>query len=77
MPKLKKATIRATRASAGKLFEEPEDVGLPTESVGARPLADRMRPRSLDEFVGQEKIVGPARALRRMIEEDRLQSIIL
>ena len=41
------------------------------------PLAARMRPRSLDEFVGQEHIVGPGRALRRAIEEDRLPSIIL
>ncbi|HEX8090529.1 MAG TPA: replication-associated recombination protein A [Blastocatellia bacterium] len=35
-----------------------------------------MRPRTLDEFVGQEKIIGPGRALRKMIEEDRLQSLI-
>src|SRR5262245_17323305 len=36
-----------------------------------------MRPRTLDEVVGQAKLVGPGRALRRMIEEDRLRSIIL
>src|SRR3984957_6125548 len=41
------------------------------------PLAARMRPRSLDEFVGQEQIVGPGRALRRAIEADRLPSMIL
>ena len=41
------------------------------------PLAARMRPRSLDEFVGQEAIVGPGRALRRAIESDRLPSMIL
>jgi putative ATPase len=41
------------------------------------PLADRMRPRTLDEVVGQEKLLGPGRALRRMIAEDRLRSIIL
>ncbi len=41
------------------------------------PLADRMRPRALGEFVGQEGIVGPGRMLRRMIEADRLSSIIL
>jgi len=35
-----------------------------------------MRPHTLNELVGQEKIVGPGRALRKMIEEDRLQSII-
>src|SRR5262249_9727748 len=47
-----------------------------SDDSSSRPLADRMRPRTLDEFVGQEKIVGPRRALRRMIEEDRLQSLI-
>jgi putative ATPase len=77
MPRLKKATIKATRARAGRLFEDNEESPLQAEQAGARPLADRMRPRTLDEFVGQERIVGPARALRRMIEEDRLQSIIL
>jgi putative ATPase len=41
------------------------------------PLADRMRPRNFDEFVGQEHIVGPGRLLRRAIEADRLTSIIL
>ncbi|HEV8021164.1 MAG TPA: replication-associated recombination protein A, partial [Candidatus Lustribacter sp.] len=41
------------------------------------PLAARMRPRSLDEFVGQEHIVGPGRALRRAIESDQLPSMIL
>jgi putative ATPase len=41
------------------------------------PLAARMRPRSLDEFVGQEHLVGPGRVLRRAIEEDRLVSMIL
>ncbi len=41
------------------------------------PLAARMRPRTLDEFVGQEHIVGPGRLLRRAIETDRLFSSIL
>ncbi len=41
------------------------------------PLAARMRPRSLDEFVGQQQIVGPGRALRRAIESDHLPSMIL
>lgn len=40
------------------------------------PLAARMRPRSLDEFVGQEDIVGKGRLLRRAIEADRLSSVI-
>lgn len=41
------------------------------------PLASRMRPRTLDEFVGQEQIVGPGKLLRRAIEADRLTSLIL
>src|SRR5512147_2433584 len=42
------------------------------------PLAARMRPRTLDEFIGQEEIVGPGKLLRRAIEADRLfASIIL
>ena len=41
------------------------------------PLAARMRPRTLDEFVGQEQIVGPGRALRRAIESDQAPSMIL
>jgi putative ATPase len=41
------------------------------------PLAERMRPRSLDEFVGQDTLIGPGRPLRQAIEQDRLQSIIL
>ena len=45
------------------------------ENAGA-PLADRMRPRTLDEFFGQEHIVGPGRLLRRAIEADRLTSCI-
>ena len=41
------------------------------------PLAERMRPRTLDEFVGQDALTGPGRPLRQAIEQDRLQSIIL
>ncbi|HOR42390.1 MAG TPA: replication-associated recombination protein A [Atribacterota bacterium] len=40
------------------------------------PLADRMRPKSLDDFVGQEKIIGKGKPLRLAIERDRLQSVI-
>src|SRR5512143_543661 len=41
------------------------------------PLAARMRPRTLDEFVGQESIVGPGKLLRRAIESDKLFSSII
>src|SRR5688500_8406776 len=40
------------------------------------PLAVRMRPRTLDEFVGQEHFLGPGKLLRRMLEADRLTSVI-
>jgi putative ATPase len=43
---------------------------------GDRPLADRMRPRELDEFLGQEDILGHGKVLRRAVEEDRLFSML-
>jgi putative ATPase len=55
------------------LFEKTSDV---TRSANM-PLAARMRPRTLEELVGQDKILGPGRLLRRAIEADRLNSIIL
>ncbi|MGB8701335.1 MAG: AAA family ATPase, partial [Thermosynechococcaceae cyanobacterium] len=45
-------------------------------STTAAPLAARMRPRSLDEFVGQDEIVGPGRLLRRAIQADQISSLI-
>jgi len=41
------------------------------------PLADRLRPTRLDDVVGQEHLLGPGRPLRRLIEGDRLSSVIL
>ncbi|HTM31551.1 MAG TPA: replication-associated recombination protein A [Vicinamibacterales bacterium] len=57
------------------LFDDPE----PAEPVNPQtvPLPERMRPRTLDELVGQEELIGPGRPLREMIERDLLQSIIL
>ena len=43
----------------------------------SRPLADRMRPRSLDEVVGQQQVLGPGKPLRRAIESGQLHSLIL
>ena len=56
------------------LFDEPAAAGANDRSA---PLAERMRPRTLDEFVGQDALVGPGRPLRQAIVEDGLQSIIL
>src|SRR3954462_8788185 len=44
--------------------------------VKAAPLASRMRPRSLNEYVGQTHILAPGQLLRRAIEADRIQSLI-
>jgi putative ATPase len=55
------------------LFEDAREIE--TASTAA-PLATRMRPRSLEEFVGQEHILGPGKLLRRAIEADRLPSVI-
>src|SRR2546421_8515119 len=57
-----------------ELFTEEQST---TEAVDrAAPLATRMRPRSLDEFVGQHHILAPGKLLRRAIEADRLPSVI-
>ena len=56
------------------LFDDDE---APPTDPATIPLAERMRPRTLDEVAGQEDLVGPGRPLREMIERDRLQSIIL
>jgi putative ATPase len=64
------------------LFFEKETMGLfraiePEEPPQAgRPLADRMRPQTLDEFVGQEDLLGPGKPLRTQIERDELGSIL-
>lgn len=50
----------------GSLFENP----------GSIPLADRVRPRNLDEYIGQEHILGKGKALRRLIESDNITSMI-
>src|SRR5919198_1780263 len=42
-----------------------------------KPLADRLRPRRLEDFVGQEHVLGPGSALRRAIEADQVPSLIL
>ncbi len=45
--------------------------------AGKRPLAERMRPETLDDFAGQEHILGPGKPLRTQIERDQLTSLIL
>ncbi len=59
-------------------FFEADEKATASAAVNASaPLAARMRPRTLDEFVGQEHILAPGKLLRRAIEADRLPSVIL
>ena len=58
---------------SGHLFESPT----PEPSSPAAPLAERMRPRTFDELVGQQELLAPGQPLRGAIERDALQSIIL
>ena len=55
------------------LFDDAADAQLESRA----PLAARMRPRTLDEFVGQQQVVGPGTLLRTAIEDDALSSLIL
>jgi putative ATPase len=47
------------------------------EDSARQPLAERMRPRTLDEFIGQEKLLGPGKPLRQQIENDQIFSMLL
>ena len=58
--------------TAPGLFDHRRDKLIEQE----QPLAARMRPRTLDEYIGQDHIVGPGRLLRRAIQADQLSSVI-
>jgi putative ATPase len=60
--------------SAPDLFSASDDAERQTRTG---PLAYRMRPETLDDFVGQEKILGPGKPLRQWIESDRVPSLVL
>ena len=64
--------ISLSRGPAVDLFDSMRD----ENRARARPLAARMRPRTLDEFIGQEHFLGPGKLLRRMLLADRLNSLI-
>lgn len=57
-------------AESDLFFEGPGD------AAESRPLADRMRPRTFDEYVGQEDVIGPDSVLRKAIEKGEIQSVI-
>ena len=56
---------------------DPGEAPLVSTAQSSAPLAARMRPRDLSEYVGQQHILGPGRLLRRAIEADRISSILL
>jgi len=64
--------MRESHESQSPLFSQE-----PRESKVVAPLADRMRPGTFEEFLGQEEIIAPGRPLRRAIETDTLSSVIL
>jgi putative ATPase len=55
----------------------PSNPGLFPESDALKPLAERMRPRTLDEIVGQQRVLAPGKALRRALEAGRVHSMVL
>jgi putative ATPase len=60
-----------------RLFDAPEERPDPRAAPADGPLAARMRPRSLDDFVGQEHLLGPGSALRTALESGRPHSMVL
>src|SRR2546428_11938358 len=75
MPRQMYGRKRAAPAAGEALFEvEPP---LAEADASHQPLAARMRPRDLDEFLGQDHLVGEGRVLRRAIEAGKLPSMIL
>src|SRR5512135_1590171 len=59
------------------LWDTPAGAPRPGRVSSGAPLAERMRPRCIAEFTGQEHLLGEGRILRRMIESDNLSSLIL
>ena len=68
---MKKSARSAGRTQTDLFFAQPSGTATP------QPLAVRMRPNTLDAFVGQEHLVGSGKLLRRAIEADRITSLIL
>ena len=69
------SSMMSVHDSTGDLFAASQPTQRVTPS-GKVPLAERLRPRSFDDLVGQDDVVGPGRPLRNAIEQDRLSSVI-
>lgn len=73
--------MRLEKHARGRLTDtmapmQADDLFTNNDDAQARPLADRMRPTTLDEYMGQEHLLGEGKALRRAIEAGRLHSMI-
>src|SRR5512139_4271644 len=68
---------RRRDGASGSLFDADGPQRPLDQPRSDAPLADRVRPRTLDEILGQEEVLGPGRPLRRAIEQDQLRSLIL
>lgn len=60
-----------------ELFEQQKRLKEPTVKLSSAPLAERIRPTTLDDFVGQEHLLGKGKPLRILIESDHIPSMIL
>jgi putative ATPase len=67
---------RAKREKIVSLFSTLPQPDEPDVPLAHQPLAERMRPRTLDQFIGQEKLLGPGKPLRVQIENDDLGSML-
>ena len=67
----------AARMTPGTRPAQPDLLRDAAPDDALRPLADRMRPRTLDEFVGQEQVLGAGKPLRQALERGQLHSLIL
>jgi putative ATPase len=68
------------RVTSADALEHPGATDVSSSQIGGaslQPLAERMRPRTLDEFIGQEKLLGPGKPLRVQIENDNVSSMLL
>src|SRR6476620_8171120 len=66
-----------SKAMADLFGDTADQAGVSAAQAASAPLADRLRPASLDEVVGQEHVTGPDGAIGRMVAAGRLSSIIL
>src|SRR5688572_19609712 len=69
--------LRFRQMTSGSRNSQPDLLRDTPPDDRLRPLADRMRPRNLDEFVGQQQVIGHGKPLRRALEQKQLHSLIL